>query len=162
MKYIKKALTVGLLAGYAGKNADIKDIVRAGFRGKSSDVMLSNGKYHDEWFVPTHTGGGQEFVDVNGQKFTRLYGGGTPDREVLDFLGITDKDVNDFLKRNISQLGEKTRLFTDCLPEADGVWQYAYKVTSNEKEIGVVTGIETIDYSGTRVHIHAFILSPIE
>lgn len=112
--------------------------------------------------MSSHVGGGQELVEVNGQKFTRLYAGGTPDKEVLDFLGITDNDVGTYLKKSIEKLGDKTRLYKDCTPEPDGTWQYEYKVTSNETAIGVATGMETINYSGMTVHIHAFILSPVK
>lgn len=162
MKRIEEALTTGLLAGYAGAGAEIKKVVRAGFEGKSSDVALPDGTYHDEWFVPTHVGGGQEFVEVDGQKFTRLYAGGTPEKEVLDFLGITEHDVSQHLIAFINALGGRTRLFEDCRPQPEGNWQYSYKVTSYDKDIGVATGMETIDYLGTRVHIHAFILSPVK
>jgi hypothetical protein len=159
-KEIKRALTNGLVTGYAGgKPADVS---RAGFAVKASHVEQEGSVYHDEWFVGKHLGGGQELVLVNGQRFTRLYAGGTPEPEVLEPLGITENDVNTYLKNQIIEHGENTRLFEDCTPEAEGDWRYAYNVTSSDASIGVTTGMEKIDYRGTVVHIHAFILSPVK
>jgi hypothetical protein len=159
-KKIESALTQGLLAGYAGGTIDKVD--RGRFSGNSSHVSLPDGViYHDEWFA-THSGGGQELVKVGDLSFTRLYAGGTPDETTLSALGITTSDVGRYLVKKISELAEKTRLTSDCRPDPDGEWQYEYRITGEYPQTHVTTGLETIEYNGTVVHHHAFILSPIQ
>lgn len=159
---ISKTLTQGLLKGYAG-DGEITDIVRAGFSGKVSHQTLGPDEiYHDEWFVPTHLGGGQELVKVGQEMYTRVYAGGTPLPEKLAKLGITTKDVGAYLKRKIVELGEQTRLDTECKPAADGEWRYEYVVLLHDKNIEVIVGVESIYYRDERVHIHPFVLSPVK
>lgn len=160
MKEFGRALTDGLATGFAG--SEIKRAVRGGFAGKASHVLLENGTYHDEWFSGKKSGGGQELVEVDGDEFTRLYGGGVESSEILASLGIGEKEVNRYLIFKIMELGDKTRLFEDCTPKPDGKWQYAYRVTSSDPGIQLTTAMETIDYDETRVHAHAFILSPVK
>lgn len=159
-KTFSKALTYGLVTGYAGAG-EITELDRVGFKGKASHVSLENGVYHDEWFVPTHLGGGQELVSVGEEKYTRVYAGGTPSPEKLAELGIKVEDVGKYLKNKIAELGEKTRLFENCKPEADGDWRYQYEVLVMEKSTGVTVGVESIFYKEILVHIHPFILSPV-
>lgn len=160
MKKIQSLLTKGLTQGYAG--AEVKNVSRSGFDGKESHIEFPEGVYHDEWFVPNHLGGGQELVKVGDEQFTRLYAGGTPDPKILEEMGITTKDVSRYLKRKITELGEKTRLFEDCNPEVDEDWQYNYKISSNHPEFNVTTSLESISHRGNLVHIHTFILCPLE
>lgn len=158
---ISEALTKGLLTGYAG--GKVSSMQRDVFSGDASHVELGNGDvYHDEWFVVSHLGGGQELVKVDGQMFARLYAGGTPLPEKLAELGVTTKDVGAYLKQKIAELGERTRLDANCQPEADGDWRYEYSVLLNDEKIGVVVGAESIYYKNERVHLHPFILSPVQ
>lgn len=160
-KKIAQALTKGLLTGYAG--GKVSSAQRDAFFGDASHVELENGDvYHDEWFVASHLGGGQELVKVDGQMFTRLYAGGTPLPEKLAELGVTTKDVGAYLKQKITELGERTRLDADCLPAADGDWRYEYTVLLNDEKIGMVVGVESIYYKNERVHLHPFILSAVQ
>ena len=157
---IESALTKGLLAGYAG--GKVEAVNRGKFTGKASHVELAEGQiYHDEWFA-SHSGGGQELVQVGDSQFTRLYAGGPPDVQTLTSLGISANDVGAYLKKKITELGEKTRLMKDCEPEPENDWKYRYKVTGNYPETSVTTSLESIEYKGTVVHHHAFILSPIK
>ncbi|MDO8452751.1 MAG: hypothetical protein Q7S79_03280, partial [bacterium] len=144
-KDFQKALTDGLLTGYAGKTS--KPVTRGDvFSGDVSHIELPGGGiYHDEWFVETHLGGGQELVEINGIRYTRLYGGGTPDPSVLAELGLEIKDVGKYLVTKIIELGDKTRLLQNCNPEPDGDWQYKYVITSTNPEIEVITATESID-----------------
>lgn len=158
---ISKALTEGLLSGYAGKG-EISEVKRANLLGFSSHLETEEAIYHDEWFVPGYLGGGQEMIKVGDQMFTRLYGGGTPDPEYLKSLGISVKEVGAYLKEKITELGDQTRLFVDCQPEVDGDWQYRYIVLENEDSMGVIIAKEEIFYQGKKVHLHPFILSPIK
>lgn len=158
---IESTLTEGLLLGYAGK--EVQPIERGGFTGKASHILIDQRRlYHDEWFVDSHIGGGQELIDIEGRKYTRLYAGGTPDPKQLESLGITTKDVSRYLKSQITKQGSSTRLFTDCTPEVDEDWQYNYQIRDTFEEIGLTTATETIEYKGTVVHIHTFILCPIK
>lgn len=160
-KEIKKILTDGLLSGYAGKG-EITDVTRAGFKGKASHIEQDSTVYHDEWYTGESLGGGQELVSVGDRMYTRLYAGGTPNPEILEKLGITHSQVNQYLKDKIVELAEKTRLLDNCTPNADGEWQYEYKMLLVDKNIPVKLSAESIFYKGTRVHLHPFILSPIE
>lgn len=156
-----RILTKGLVGGYAG-NGEITDVNRAGFIGKASHQESESGVvYHDEWFVPIYLGGGQELIEAGGEKHTRVYAGGTLSPEKLIELGVSVKDVGAYLKRKISELAEKTRLFENCAPAADGDWRYVYEVVVKEENIGVTVGVESIYYKEIRVHIHPFILSPV-
>ena len=116
---IKQTLTDGLLSGYAG-GGTITEVNRADFIGKSSHQLLSdNSIYHDEWFVPSHLGGGQELVKTDEGSYTRLYAGGSPSTDFLNTLGITAKEVESYLIKKVSELGNTTRLDADCTPQAD-------------------------------------------
>jgi len=159
---IKQALTDGLLKGYAGSGT-IEPINRADFIGKSCrQILTDNSIYNDEWFVPTHLGGGQELVKTDEGSFTRLYAGGSPSQEFLNKLGITVQDVEGYLIRKVSELGGKTRLDEDCVPDADGDWKYEYKIWETDPNIPITVAVESILFKGIRVHIHPFILSPVE
>ncbi len=159
MKEIKDVLTKGLLAGFAGGKP--KEVVRGNFTGKVSEPDLDDGIYHDEWFTGFRSGGGQELVSIGENKFTRLYAGGTVKKGILEKLGTSEGEVGSYLVGKINELGDRTRLFEDCIPEVDGDFQYSYRITSRDEEIGVTTGVEKINYKDTTVFIHAFILSPI-
>jgi hypothetical protein len=156
---MKEILTNGLLEGYTKGNA--KDVKRGNFDGKRSIVVTEEGIYHDEWFVTSHCGGGQELVKTPSGSFTRLYGGGTPKPEELNKLGITTKDVGLYLKKMILKLGDTTRLTVDNTPESDGEWQYLYIVTDKHESTNIITAVETITYKNIEVHVHAFILCPV-
>ncbi len=159
-KKIKDGLTKGLLAGYAG--GKVLDVNRGGFEGKSSHVELGKDKmYHDEWFVDHHNGGGQELIQIGTEKYTRLYAGGTPAVEHLESLGIAAKEVSAYLIKKIAELADKTRLLEECTPAADGKWHYSYVITGSYPETEVTTGVESITYNDTIVHIHAFIISSV-
>ncbi len=158
--FFAKVLTDGLNKGYAGGKPE--SVNRAGFEGDKSHIELEDGAiYHDEWFVETRLGGGQELVQTGEGKFTRLYAGGTPEEKVLTDLGITIKDVGKFLKEKILELGDKTRLFENCTPCADGDWEYSYVVTGQHDDIEITTGIESITYKRAVVHVHTFMLCSI-
>lgn len=160
-KKIKEGLTKGLLAGYAG--GKVANVARGGFDGKASHVELSKtDTYHDEWFVSTHNGGGQELVQVGDVTFTRLYAGGTPSDEQLEALGIKSNDVGMYLVKKIGELKDKTRLLEDCKPEPDGEWQYSYVITGDYPEIELTTAVESITYNDTVVHVHTFMLSSVK
>lgn len=161
-KKIEKLLSDGLSSGYAGKNWS--KVTRDIFAGESSHFNSPDGGvYHDEWFVGKHLGGGQELVKIAEEGFTRLYAGGTPDPEILEKLGITTKDVGNYLIKKVKELGDRTRLFSDCIPEPEGDWQYSYKVLRhNQDSIPVTVSVEQIQYKGIPVHLHPFIISPIK
>lgn len=160
-KKIKDGLTKGLLAGYAG--GEVASVNRGRFDGKASHVELEkNAIYHDEWFVPIQNGGGQELVQIGQETYTRLYAGGTPTDEQLESLAIKAHDVGTYLVQKIQKLKDKTRLLENCNPAADGDWQYSYVITGNYPEAEVTTGLESITYKDTVVHVHAFIISPVK
>lgn len=156
---IESAFSQGLLKGYAG-GGEIIDIERAGIPGKGSHVEQDGFIYDDQWYANTN-GGGQELIDIGGIRYTRLYGGGVPNDEVLNELGITVNDVGRYLKSMIIELGIQTRLFTDCTPAPNGEWQYLYAIMRKDDSIGIVTSEELITYKSVPVHIHTFILSPV-
>src|SRR3989339_353620 len=88
----KKILAKGLGEGYVGKSIRGK-VDRAGFQLETSGYQGPEGKYHDEW-AAHQNGGGQELVeDVDGEKATRIYAGGTLEEGNLTSLGLTGKDV---------------------------------------------------------------------
>ncbi len=158
---IDSTLTEGLLKGYAG--SEITDIQRSGIKGKASHIQLDLRRiYDDQWFVGSHIGGGQELIEVEGARFTRLYAGGTPEPEKLKELGLTPKEVSRYLKTMIAKLGMQTRLFTECNPDADGDWQYSYKINGNYDEVPLTTAVESIAYQGKIVHVHTFMLCAIK
>ena len=162
MERIKKILTLGLLEGYAGK-ASSRLVNRAAFLGRSSYLNRpETGVYRDEWFTGEHLGGGQELVKVGDKKFTRVYAGGTPSPEELEKLDLTVKDVSEYLKQKITELGDRTRLFKSCTTENEDGWQYSYDILEKNPKIPVVQAVERITCKGTVVHIHGFVLSPIE
>lgn len=154
---ISQALTTGLVAGYGGKT-EFSKTTRGGFDLKSSHFQNDQIIYHDEWTE----GGGQEIVKIEDEHFTRVYAGKTVDEEILEKLNITQSDVINFLISKIQQLGEKTRLFDDCLTDSQNGWQYEYKILDKNDEINVNTGKETIYYQNHPVFIHVFVLSPIK
>jgi len=154
---IGRALTRGLLAGYGGET-DFTTSIRGNFEVKSSHYEEDGIIYHDEWTG----GGGQEIVKINEKElFTRVYAGGVVNEEILKELGITKKDVINNLISRIKELGDKTRLFSDCSVNDISGWNYKYEIIDNNKEIGVTTGKETITYKNQVVFVHAFVLSPI-
>ena len=157
----KTLLTKGLQEGFGGETAR-KGVKRGGFELESSHLETEDGSvYHDEWLAD-RVGGGQELTDVNGNKFTRVYAGGTIAVNVLQELGLTKKDVIGFLKKQIKENGENIRLYDNFEPEAEEKWRYEYKVIDREKEIPVTTGKESIFYNEKLVFVHVFALSPIE
>jgi len=157
---IQKALTAGLLAGYGGKT-EFSRTNRGGFSLKRSHLEDDGGVYHDEW-PPGRTGGGQELVTVGGERYTRLYAGGVMDEEKLKERGVGEKEVIAYLKRKILELGEKTRLEVDCLPEPDGDWRYSYQVIERMEALDMIVGREAIEYTEETVFVHFFLLCPVK
>jgi len=156
---IDKAITRGLLAGYGGKTKFVS-IQRGTFELKSSRFADDGIEYIDQW-LPEDTGGGQELVRAGGEKFTRLYAGGLVKPERLKELGITGKDVIQFLIKQISFLGEKTRLFADCHPDTQDNWKYDYQLVESENEVGVSVGKETIKYKNNLVFVYYLLLGEV-
>ena len=158
---VEQLLTDGLLEGYAGKG-NLTKITRSGFEGKSSHHSTKDTVYHDEWFTPNYLGGGQELAKIDDEMITRLYGGGTPDPLYLQNLGTSIREIGDFLKWKVSELGTLTRLFKDCKPEPDGDWQYIYEILQKDANIPIILASESVFYKKIhRVHWHPFIISSL-
>lgn len=156
----KKILTKGLGEGYVGKSIR-GQVDRSGFKLETSDYKGSEGEYHDEW-AAHQNGGGQELAkDINGEKATRVYAGGTLSDEELLPLGLTGKDVIGKLIFFVNELGDKTRLDEDA-EMTDGKWKYSHKVLKSVKEIPVDVSEESITYEDTLVFIHFHINSPVK
>ncbi|MCL5125399.1 MAG: hypothetical protein M1511_13065 [Deltaproteobacteria bacterium] len=106
-------------------------------------------------------GGGQEVIEIDGKKFTRLYAGGTIALEELAELGLTKKDVIRYLKSKLKELGNRTRLLENCRVE-DGDWDYDYFLLDVDSDIPLTTAQEMIRFRGKRFFVHSFLLCPIE
>jgi len=155
---IKKILGVGLSGGYGSNNYG--KIARAGFELDSSDYLGSEGRYHDEW-AARQNGGGQELVeDADGEKATRVYAGGSLDKEALQKLGLTDEDVSTELKFFLKELGAKTRL-DEAVELEHGKFMYSYRVIKRVTEIPALVGEEEIRYGNSLVFVHYHINSPV-
>jgi hypothetical protein len=152
---IVEGLTTGLVAGYGGKT-EFKKNIRGTFETTSSHYEKDGIIYHDEWIE----GGGQEIVKINGQLFTRVYAGGTVSEKKLDNLRIKKEEVINYLISRIKELGDKTRLFSDCETANNGDWGYEYKVLDREDLVEVTVGKEIIKYKDETVFVHCFVLSP--
>lgn len=155
-----KLLARGLKEGFAGETV-MQGVERGGFSLKSSHFESEGGIYHDEWFAD-RAGGGQEIVKVGETTYTRVYGGGTIPLEELKALGISKGDVMAFLKKQMIENGEKIRLHNNFEAEAEGDWQYSYRVLDADKEIPLTLGKEIIKYKGNLVFVHDFIISPVD
>ncbi|MFH1601526.1 MAG: hypothetical protein ABIB61_01060 [Candidatus Shapirobacteria bacterium] len=154
-------LSKGLEEGFGGKTVR-ENVQRGPFELESSHYETEEGNvYHDEWLA-NRVGGGQEIVEVDGKRFTRVYAGGTVSEEILESLGLTKKEVIAFLKGQITKNGDEIRLYEDFGPESEGDWQYEYQIMDREDDIPVTTGKESIFYQGELVFVHVFALSPIE
>jgi hypothetical protein len=151
---IKKALAKGLVAGYGGET-EFKKNIRGTFETMSSHFEKEGVIYHDEWI----DGGGQEIVRSEGELFTRVYAGGTISEEKLNNLGTNKEAVINYLISKIKELGDKTRLFSDCPMISNGDWSYEYKVIDNEEALEITVGKEIIRYKNEIVFIHCFVLS---
>lgn len=157
----KELLTKGLQEGFGGETTR-KSVDRGGFSVESSHYETKDGRvYHDEWLAD-RVGGGQELVEVDGKRFTRVYAGGTISEEALQDFGLTKKNVISFLKKNILENGDNIRFHADFEPEAEGDWQYKYKVIDREESIPVTAGKEYIYYKGKLVFVHHFVISSVE
>lgn len=157
---IKSILSKGLGEGYVGKSLR-GQTDRAGFKLETSDYNGSEGKYHDEW-AAHQNGGGQELAeDINGEKATRVYAGGTLDEEKLKGFELTGKDVIGKLIFFVNKSEGKTRLDED-VELADGDWTYKYKVMKSVKEIPVDVAEEDILFKGNLVFVHFHINSPVK
>ncbi len=160
MADLEKLLADGLLAGYAGKST-FEHVHRGPFEGEQSLLTPKGGVYIDQWFASLR-GGGQELAQNEDGKATRLYAGGTISPGDLAKLGITEEQVSGQLKKAIKELGQKTRLREDCIPEADGDWQYSYRILDSVDQIDLTIGMEQIRFRGEVVFAHGFLLSPVK
>lgn len=158
-KEIKQALTQGLMAGYGGKS-EFSLINRGGFQLNSSHLNRENLNYHDEW-LQARVGGGQELVEINDEKFTRLYAGGIVKEEILKNLEISEKEIIDYLKFVILNLKENTRLFEPCSYKNENNWSYNYQILDKDDNLSIITAKEAISYKNTVVFVHNFLLCPI-
>jgi len=157
---IENLLSEGLAAGFGG-DTNTQDVNRGGFELQSSHyISPEGGIYHDEW-AADRAGGGQELADKDGQRFTRVYAGGTIAEDELAKIGITKGDIMGYLKERLTQDGDKIRLSTNFGAE-HGDWSYSYKVTDKDDEIPMTTGTEIISYKGRKVFKHVFIMCPVE
>jgi len=155
---VSQALAKGLTAGFAGKST-FEKIVRGKFAMVSSTVNDDGVSYIDQWF-PGHMGGGQEILEVEGIRYTRVYAGGTVDDAILSPLGITKDDVMGCLKRTLLSAGGKTR-FDKIFVLEENMWSYHYNPAEPDETTGMITGKEIISYKNTSVFVHFFIISPV-
>ncbi len=154
-------LTEGLQEGFAGGEG-IESSKRGGFSIKVSHIVDAKGNvYHDEWSAD-RAGGGQELIEVDGKQFTRVYAGGTIPLEKLQELGTTKKEVMKYLKKQITENGSKTRLYSDFNPEPEGDWKYSYKIIDTEEEIPLTTGKESVYFKENLVFVHDLVISPVD
>ncbi len=153
-------LTTGLTQGYTG-NTQTNTAERHLFLLKSSIYYGEDGDYVDQW-LNASTGGGQELArSLDGRMWTRLYAGGVIAAESLSDLGTSEDKVIEYLIKKINEIGSATRLDADCLPEADGDWRYAYKITDNIPEAQLIRALETVHYKGALVFIHGFMICQV-
>ena len=150
----------GLAAGFAGGTV-MTGVNRAGFGFKSSHLETDSNVYHDEWFAD-RAGAGQEVLKVGDVIYSRVYAGGTLTIEELQKLGTDKGQIMTFLKKQMLENGERIRLHTDFTPEADGDWQYSYKVTDTNPQIPLTIGKEVITFKGQLVFEHDFIICPVD
>ncbi len=154
---ISQALTTGLINGYGGKTQFTK-INRGDFELSSSHFQSQEFVYHDEWT----NNGGQELVAVGHDSFTRLYGGGIVDQNILKSLDITDENISQKLKTSLLNFTDQTRLFSDFQSDLGDGWFYKYQILDKNDQIQVINAKESISYQNQTVFIHYFILSPIK
>ncbi len=151
-------LTTGLLAGYAGKTT-FSPVDRAGFSFLSSDYQETELTYHDEW-LNAHNGGGQEVVRTPQGSWTRLYAGGVLAESDLKTLGISEKEVIEFLQKVLKTYAGESRLFENFAVGEDP-WLYEYELLHHDSAVDLTFGKESILYTGTVVFAHGFLISPI-
>ncbi len=152
--------SLGLQKGFAGET-EFKSTNRAGFSLQTSHFEEAGDIYHDEW-AADRTGGGQELIKIGEQIYTRVYAGGTISYDALQDLGISKKEVIEFLISCLNKFGELTRFNQDCGPYEEGDWTYAYRVVEQKENIPITTGKEEIKYKGKIVFIHMFVICPVE
>ena len=155
---VSQALAKGLTAGFAGKST-FEKIVRGKFPMVSSSFIADDIVYLDQWF-PGHMGGGQEILEVEGERYTRVYAGGTVEDSVLSPLGISKADVMKCLKKTLLAAADKTR-FRDPYRIEDGAWAYQYTPADPDETTGMISGKEIISYKNTPVFVHLFIISSV-
>lgn len=157
---VKKILGIGLSGGYGSSNYGKS--TRAGFELDLSDYSGLEGKYHDEW-AAHENGGGQELVEIEGEKATRVYAGGSLNPAALKKIGLTEDVVSTELKYFLKSLGDKSRLDENKSDE-HGQFKYTYKVLKNVDSIPVIVGEEEIRYGkdNVLVFVHYHINSPVK
>ena len=146
------------LAVFSGKS-DYGKVTRGKFTLVSSAIDDGDMSYIDQWF-PGNLGGGQEILEVGGQRYTRVYAGGTVEDSILSSLGITKDDVMEFLKNTLLEAGGKTR-FDLPYEKVDGDWRYTYEPGDRDAITGMILGKELIRYKRTEVFVHYFIISRV-
>lgn len=154
---ISEAFAKGL-AVFSGKSKFGK-ITRGKFGMVSSEINDADVLYIDQWF-PGHLGGGQEIVEVGGQRYTRVYAGGTVDDAILTSLGVTKDDVMTRLKNSLLEAGGKTR-FDQPFVRIENDWKYQYKPGEYDEATGMITGKEVITYKNSPIFVHFFIISRV-
>jgi len=157
---VDKLFSKGLQQGFAGGTV-MSDVKRAEFNFKSSHFEEDGNIYHDEWFAD-RAGAGQEVVKVGDVVYSRVYAGGTLPVEELQKIGTDKGQIMTFLKKQMLENGEKIRLHTNFNSEADGDWQYSYKVTETNSQIHLTMGKEVITFKGNLVFEHDFIICPVD
>lgn len=155
-----KLLSKGLARGFAGGTV-MSGVKRSIFDFKSSHFEENGDIYHDEWLAD-RAGSGQEVVKAGDIIYSRVYAGGTLSVEELQKLGTDKGQIMTFLKKQMLENGEKIRLNTDFVPEAEGDWQYSYKITDTNPQIPLTMGKETIMFKGRLVFEHDFIICPVD
>lgn len=153
-------LSKGLAQGFAGGTV-MSGVNRAEFDFKSSHFEENGNVYHDEWFAD-RAGAGQEVVKVGDVTYSRVYAGGTLPVDELQKLGTDKGQIMTFLKKHMLENGDRIRLHTDFRPEAEGDWQYSYKVTDTNPQIPLTMGKEVITFKGQLVFEHDFIICPVD
>jgi hypothetical protein len=148
---VKYAFAKGLTATFAGKS-NFEKITRGSFPMISS--VPPDMSYIDQW-LPDQSGGGQEILEVDGIRYTRVYAGGTVEEKILLTLGISKSDVMVFLTKVLTSSALKTRL-DESFHLEDGEWSYSYDTTV--EDLAMITGKEVISYKNTQVFVHLFII----
>lgn len=155
-------LSKGLQMGYAGGSERLS-VKRGPFTLKATELSFPelDAKYNDHW-IAKRVGGGQEIAQAGDEMATRVFAGGIVKPEVLQSLGVNEEQVITYLKSKLPAFANTTRLHENIEPQADGDWQYAYKVIKDYPDLPLTIGVESIKYKGKEVFVHVFLNSPIE
>lgn len=160
MNSLLDLLHKGLTQEFSG-GGTTEELIISGRAVKVTIIQFPDGTIYRDQFFTNGGGGFETFINKDGKGVIRKYAGNSSSSERLTELGLTEKEIMDFLAKVILNNALSTRLDSD-VAFIEGDFRYNYSVTNIIDDPFLIIGIEEIFYKGKLVFVHTINIAELK